>query len=97
MKQTGGYWDSGCSLEEEPNNPVTVYACIDPMWGNPKVMLDTIGQTHEEAVARAEWSPDASLYSGASHVRVPPIKGDWSRLEKHGYKIARVKIEIINE
>ena len=70
------------------------YACIDPNWGEPVVMIDTIAETRFHARAAAEVSPACSLYSGAKLDCTPVIPGDWRRLAAQGYRIAKVSVTI---
>jgi hypothetical protein len=70
------------------------YACIDPNYGEPLLMADTISESPANAMKKACMSKSCALYSGASHVTSPPLPGEWSNLQKQGYRIAEVRFEV---
>lgn len=72
------------------------FAVIDPHWGEPRIMLDTIRSTREQALEDALWNRELSLYSGAVLDRVPAIKGQWERLERQHFKVEEVSIDALS-
>jgi hypothetical protein len=72
------------------------YACIDPHWGEPRILFDTVRDTPEEARTAAVTSKGCALYSGFSEHGNTAVEGNWKRLEGHGYYIAGVT-PVINE
>lgn len=71
-----------------------MYAVIDPNWGEPRVVPQTIRDTAEEAVNVALLDESMSLYSGAVLMCTPKSPGSWERLQAHGFKLAQVAVEI---
>lgn len=71
-----------------------LWAVIDPGWGEPFPVLDTISTSPEESKRLGCISPHISLYSGASNHSVPPIPGEWKRLTESGYTVRRVSVMI---
>ncbi len=77
----------------------TAWALIDPHWGDPVPVIETIRET-EEAAREAAITTQAAgvhLYSGAAFSYGLPIKGNWDRLASFGYRIAQVQITTVQE
>ena len=72
------------------------WALIDPNWGDPVPVLETIRETEAEAIAAAVTTSDrgVNLYSGAAFHCVPPVPGDIDRLKSFGFKVAKVTITV---
>ena len=71
-----------------------MYAVIDPNWGEPLIMPETLHPTQEGAQALATVSRNCSLYSGATLNCRPQVPGEWGRLERFGYRAAKIRAEI---
>lgn len=72
----------------------TLFACIDPNWGEPRIVRSTIRETAEEAQKAAINDPELSLYSGGAFHCIPPRPGKWESLARNHYKIARISAQI---
>ncbi len=75
------------------------WALIDPNWGEPVVVVETIRETRKDA-EKAAITTDArgvSIYSGASNAHVPPIVGKIDRLNEYGFRLSRITITISDE
>ena len=70
------------------------YAVFDPNWGDPVPLLTTIRATEAEAIEAALLCEEnrTTLYSGASLVCIPPVKGSWERLLIFKYSVRRICI-----
>ena len=76
---------------------MNAYAIIDPNWGEPKILIKTLADTSDGAIARAITIDELALYSGsiASPATDRPRKyGSWANLTGHGYEVKRVTLEI---
>jgi len=78
---------------------IEAWALIDPNWGEPFIVLDTIRETEAAAreAATTTKSRGVMLYSGASDSCVPPIKGSMGQLEYYGFRVARIGLSILSE
>jgi hypothetical protein len=75
---------------------MSMWACIDPNWGDPVVLLSTIRETEEEAWKAACITKECStdLYSGAALEQTPQIPGTKERLINFGYKVQQVEVRL---
>jgi len=73
-----------------------LWAVIDPNWGKPVAIPETLSDTPEGAIEKVLLHERHALYSGASLHTVPPRPGKWIRLQEHGYRITRVGLEILD-
>ena len=75
-----------------------MFAVADPNWGEGQVVLtSTIAEAPEQAIEKALLTDErgASLYSGASLMWTPPHKGSWLSMQRHGYRIVKIDIQIV--
>lgn len=63
----------------------TLYAIIDPQWGDPLVIPETIRSSIDEAKDAVLWMSEHSLYHGGSIFT--ETKGNWTGLAAQGYKV----------
>lgn len=74
------------------------WALIDPNWGDPVVIVETIRETRDGA-EKAAITTDArsvSIYSGESNAHVPPIVGKIDRLNEYGFRLSQIRITVVN-
>jgi hypothetical protein len=72
-----------------------LYAVIDPGWGEPHPVLETIRATADESWEAAEWCQSLALYSGASAYPLPRgTKGNKQNLLRVGYVMGQIDVEI---
>ncbi len=64
-----------------------LYAVIDPNWGEPLVIVETIRKSPEAAIAEAIKHPTHSLYAGRG----------WDSMVPQGYRVAEVTVAILSE
>lgn len=75
-----------------------MFAVIDPNWGDPRPIPETIRDSEIEAWAAAlrHDCPATTLYSGASEFPLPHgTRGSREKLEARGFRLARVHVEIV--
>ncbi|MFA9261864.1 MAG: hypothetical protein ACEQSB_00695 [Undibacterium sp.] len=68
------------------------FAVIDPCWGQPSPIIETIRDTAEAAVEAAILLESHCLYSGSHSSFGVSIAGSWERMESYGYKVESVQI-----
>jgi hypothetical protein len=78
------------------------YAIMDPQWGSPVVIPETIRASREAAKDAVLWMSEHSLYHGGSHFdeRNGVCTGKWAGLAAQGYKVVEfhltdVRAEVI--
>lgn len=74
-----------------------MYAAIDPNWGKPRVVVQTIADSEDAAKSLAINNRDLAFYSGASFDCIPMQPGQWKHLASQGYVIEQVEISICNQ
>lgn len=75
-----------------------MFAVADPNWGEGQVVLtSTIAESPEQAIGKAILTDErcANMYSGASMICVPPMPGNWLRMQGFGYRIVKIDIQIV--
>ena len=73
------------------------YALIDPNWGEPRVILETIAATRQEAERKAvkPTVESARMYSGASEFPLPlGTDGTMGNLNNYGFHVKPIEVEI---
>ncbi len=60
----------------------TLYAVIDPNWGEPLIIVETIRKTSDDAIAEVIKHPDHRLYAS---------KG-WDSMIPQGYYVSEVEV-----
>ena len=68
------------------------WALIDPNWGDPVPVLETIRATEVEASEAAITAESVKIYSGAALHCTPIQKGSMWSLHRHGFRVARVMV-----
>jgi hypothetical protein len=86
-------WEAG---REDWAEVHEAWALIDPNWGEPVPVLETIRDTEAEAIKAAITTSarGVSLYSGAALHCVPQVKGSIEALNKQGYRVGKVTITL---
>lgn len=79
------------------------WALIDPNWGNPKIVHDTIRLTEQAAIEASIREPSVGIYSGycrfdnrdlgASRERLGTI----TQLRKQGFDVKPIRVTIAQE
>lgn len=69
----------------------TFFAVLDPQWGEPVVIPETIRPGLDAAKDAVLWMSAHSLYHGGSEVDA--IKGKWAGLAAQGYKMVEFTIK----
>lgn len=72
-----------------------VFAVIDPNWGDPQPILETISDTQNGARDLAANLKELSPYSGAEFYVSGNKSGSWKKLESHGFSVSEIEIKII--
>lgn len=80
-------------MKEVPQK--TAYVVIDPAWGEPEIILETVSASREEAQRKALVHPNYALWSGAALHVTPPAPGDWDRLEAQGFMVQEMVCGIV--
>jgi len=79
-----------------PDVGESVFALIDPNWGEPVPVASTVRNTEAEAWDAAIRCEEAALYSGASNHPYPQgTKGTREALEKHGWAVQPVALRAL--
>ena len=68
----------------------TFWAVIDPFWGEPRIVHETVRGTREEAKEAALWEPSLALYHGGSSSLAR--KGNWEKLAGFGYTLQEIDL-----
>jgi hypothetical protein len=71
----------------------TLYAVMDPFWGNPKIIPETVRTSIEDARDAILWMQEHSIYHGGSYADAR--KGQWKPLENQGYKIVQFSLDTL--
>lgn len=80
-------------MKEVPQK--TAYVVIDPAWGEPQIILETVSTSEEEARRKVLVHPNYALWSGAALHITPPVPGDWDRLEAQGFMVQEMVCGIV--
>lgn len=67
-----------------------LFAIVDPNWGEPQLVTETITESADATVSKAIRNERLAVYSGYSSVCIPPKLGDWERLQLHGFRLCRI-------
>ena len=74
-----------------------MYALVDPNWGEPKIVPETIRETENEAwfLSILPQCDVAKLYSGASDYPLPKgTMGSRKNLEKSGFFVQEISVSL---
>ena len=72
-----------------------MYAVIDPNWGEPKVIHQTISDSEQGSISLAENLEEISIYSAAIFSTVPHKPGQWEKLKEYGFAVKKITINIL--
>jgi hypothetical protein len=81
-------------MTDHSPNGATLYAVIDPNWGEPRIIPNTIASGSADAIHKAVHLDRLALWSGLQAQVKPLIPGEWERLHSYGFKVARIRVEI---
>ncbi len=73
---------------------MNAWAVIDPNWGEPRIVLETIRATKEEAIEASLKLQELNIYSGAQFHCIPQIPGKWENLEHFKYTVQDINVYI---
>lgn len=69
----------------------SLWAVIDPNWGNPVIIPETVRTGQDAAKDAFLWFHDYCIYHGGSQVVVPEKKGNWKRAEDYGFYVVKIQ------